>query len=149
MFSFLSNSIIAFYKFSSFYLCFKTFFQLSLVFRPIFVKKMKLGRLLWVFIQGKREIIREKEKTRESISLKSQNKCFHQGKKIRYRRKKDFLPKDIFCSETQNLCSKTLNIYSESRNISSRSWNIKNSSEKKDFLLKVKTKRAKGRNKKS
>ena len=54
------------------------------------MKKMKLGRLLWVFIQGKREIIREKEKTRESFPLKSQKKSFHQGKKDFPSREKRF-----------------------------------------------------------
>lgn len=93
--------------------------------------------------KGKREDKRKHFliRVKKNVSIK-EKKIFHQGKK-------DFLPKDIFCSETQNLCSKTLNIYSESRNISSRSLNIKNSSEKKDFLLKVKTKRPKGRNKKT
>ena len=69
---------------------------------------MKLGRLLWVFIQGKREIIREKEKTRESFPLKSQKKCFHQGKKDSLSKEKRFSTEGYFLFRDSELMFKDL-----------------------------------------
>ena len=127
-------------KFSFFYFCFKTFFQLSLHCTPIFVKKTQKERLFCKSSQEKRGKIRGKREDKRKIIPLEAKKFFSRDKKDFTSGQKRFSPEEYFSFQSWKLKFQSLELKFQTLELIFQSWKRKILLEGKRFSPRSKNK---------